>query len=481
MLVNDAQAERAVLGCILALSVAESARRAIEETGPLPPEAFTEERRLVWEAMLACDGAIDHLTLSEKLKARGHLAKVGGPAGLMALDQSVPLIHNLASYVAILRDRMGRRQRLAAIEVARRRLEDLGHDPSEASQSLASALEQARTERPLERAGSLVYEMLETWENNLEAQRTGGPIRAPTLPWPHECMDSGVPADKLSVVAGRSGNFKTGLVSDGIWHWGHTLNLQGGVVGLEDGCSWFLERLTARRISVQYEQIGYAHLDEGQRVALQNWCAQAYDSLERNVFKADDTTLGGRAARVGFGDVYELLQRWADAGAKWAVIDHGLKIDWTRGTGIDSGRSDRHDLCIGAGLQALSRLANRSRMAIVMLWHLNRSQAEGTIPLRSDLAESRYLDAEARRIYVLWKQAHRPGFQLCTTVKATKGQEGYTVALPLTDAPYGLLGLHRGYIVDFEREAQEERERKEAAKAAAGPRKRLFRGPSGEE
>jgi len=463
--IADVEAERAVLGCILCGTKPSEAA--------LPAEAFTEARRYVWEAMVALEAehsAVDHLTVAEKLKARGRLAECGGPAGLMLLDQGVPYVHNLPSYVAILRDRMERRRGLAALELARQRFEDLSTAPEATAQSAASTLQEVRAEVQLEKAGSLVYEMLDTWEANLEAMRNGGQLRTPTLPWPHECMDTGVPVDKLSVVAGRSGNFKTGLVSDAIWHWAHTLNLPGGVVGLEDGCSWFLERLTARRVSVNYEQIGYARLDEGQQIALQNWCAEAHASLERNVFKADDKTLGGRAARVSAPEVFSILQRWADVGARWAVIDHGLRIDWIPGSG-----TDRYDMAIGNWMQAISRLANRSKMAVVMLWHMNRSQVEGTAPTRADLKESGYLDAEARKIYVVWKQAHRPGFQLCTTVKATKGQEGHTVALPLYDAPYGLLGLTKGYVVDFEAEEAEARQRAEEAKREkAGKRPRIF-------
>lgn len=454
-MIRDVEVERTVLGCVL--SSGDEARAAFESTGPLPAEAFTETRRHVWEAMLSMAGPIDHLTLAERLKARGRLAEVGGPAELMALDQGVPLTHNLPSYVAILRDRMERR----AIEESAARLlakaRDLEVRPEATAAALSAHLLTIRGPRVLHKAGSLVYDMLDAWEVNAGGE--GGKPRTPTLPYPHEPFGTRGPLrGKLAVCAGRSGNFKTGLITDAIWHWGHTLDKLGGVLGLEDGCSWFLERLTGRRISLAYEQVGYARLDGGQQAALQNWCAEAYETLEKNVFREDDRTLGdGRM--VTFADVYGTLQRWADAGAQWAVIDHGLCIDWVTGAAVD-----RPDMAIGRGLRMISRLAERTGMAVVLLWHLNRTQDEGTFPKRSDLAESRYLDAEARRIDVLWRQESRPGFQLCTTVKATKGEEGFTVALPLTDAPYGLLGLHRGYVVDFEEEAREAKAAADAAK-----------------
>jgi len=444
--VADPEAERAVLGAVITLSVAESAREAVESTGPLPPEAFTETRRHVWEAMLALvkEGqAVDHLTISKRLMARGRLAEVGGPAALMALDQMVPLTHNLPSYVEILRDRMQRREGLAALEQARIKLLDLTSSAETVAIAASNRLSAIKGHRPLRRAGELVYAMLDRWEANLEAQRTGAKTATPMLAYPHDAFAGKGPLrGKLNVIAGRSGNFKTGLASDAIWHWAHTLGELGGVLGLEDGCSWFLERLTAREIGVLYEQIGYARLDEehkGQHTALQNWCAKAHATLEKNVFIEDDTSMSAGSALVTFQDVYSTFQRWADNGATWGVLDHGLCVDWLPGSGVD-----RPDLAIGRGMRMLSRLAERTGMAVVVLWHLNRAQEEGTFPKRADLKESGYLDAEARRIDVIWRQPQRPGFQLCTAVKATKGQEGVTGALPLYDAPYGLLGNRGG-------------------------------------
>jgi len=479
--VADVEAERAVLGAVITLSVAENAREAVESTGPLPPEAFTAERRHVWEAIcsLVADGrAVDGLTLSERLKARGKFVEVGGHAALMAYDQGVPLTHNLPSYVAILRDRMQRREGLAALEQARTQFLDLGKNTESAALAASNRLASIKGHRPLRRAGQLVYAMLDKWEANIEAQRTGATTATPMLPYPHDALAGKGPLrGKLNVIAGRSGNFKTGLVSDAIWHWGHTLRETGGVLGLEDGCSWFLERLTAREVGIAYEQIGYARLDEehkGQHTALQNWCVKAHETLEKHVFIEDDTSMSAGSALVTFRDVYATLQRWADNGARWAVLDHGLCVDWLPGSGVD-----RPDLAIGRGMRMLSRLAERTGMAIVVLWHLNRAQEEGTFPKRADLKESGYLDAEARRIDVLWRQPTRPGFQLCTAVKATKGQEGVTGALPLYDAPYGLLGNRGGYVVDFESEEAERRARAEAEKTnrpTRGGKSRLFDG-----
>lgn len=474
-MIHDVEAERAVLGCVLSMSTAESARAAIEGTGPLPAEAFTAARRHVWEAMvsLSSEGrAIDTLTLSERLSARGMLRDVGGAGALNDLDKGLPadpitgerITSALPSYVAILRDRLLRRQLVAAAEQLQRQAEDLGSNPVLAGASAASALGAIRGERKLKRGGELIYRLVDKWDRNRNAAAQGLTV-TPCLPWPHEGMDTGVPRGRVTVVAGRSGNFKTGLVSDGMYYWARSMNEPGGLIGLEDGCDWFTERLTGRAVGVPYEQVGYAALDDGQQESLANWCNHAHGVLEDKVFFEDYSETGDATASISFPEVFAVIQRMTEAGAKWIVIDHGLRIDWMKGAS-----TDRYDMAIGQGMARCSRYAERTGVALVFLWHLNRQQQEGSIPQRSDLKESGYVDAEARKIYVLWKQASRPGVQLCTTVKATKGEEGVTVALPLTDAVYGLLSRTGGRRVDFAAEAEEER-RKKATKEKA---RRLF-------
>lgn len=464
-IIHEPEIEKAVLGCILA-----GAKPS--ETGPLPPEAFTESRRHVWEAMCSLEATgIDHVTLAERLSARGKLAVVGGPAGLMALDAAVPLAHNLAAYVATLRERMQRRAAWEATERLQRALRDLSVAPEAAASAASATLSAIHADSAIQRAGYLVYEMLDTWERNAGA--SGAPARTPTLPWPFEAMqgDRGILRGRFNVVAGRSGNFKTGLVTDGIWHWADALGEDGGVIGLEDGCSWFTERLTARNVPVSYLDVGYALLHDYQRQRLVEWCDRLYGVLQARVF-AEDYRRSGRGQRATFPTVFRTCREMIDKGAKWIVIDHGLRIDWMLGSGVE-----RYDMAIGHGCQKLATLADHTGCAIVMLWHLNRANDEEAFPTRADLAESRYLDAEARKIYVLWKQRARPGHQLVTTVKATKGKEGFTAALSLADAEYGLLSRTGGYVVDFEAEAAKRRQRAEddrREKAARVKRESLF-------
>lgn len=450
----DLTTEQVVLGCVLSGTLPSAAT--------LPPEAFTEHRRNVWEAMQALEAehsSVDHLTVADRLKARGQLAGCGGPAALMELDSGIPFTENLPHYAAILRDRMARRSILATLATARLKALDLNAAPLATANGAATALSAIRGPRTLKRAGELVYRLTDKWHKNLEAP--DGSV-APCLPWPHVGMDAGVPFGRVSVVAGRSGNFKTGLVADGMWYWANSMKLPGGVIGLEDGCDWWIERLTGRAVGIAYEEVGFARLDEehkGQETALANWCGTAHGVMEERVFFEDYRDADDSSSSISFPEVFATIRNMVEGGARWIVIDHGLKIDWARGAS-----TDRYDMAIGHGIDKCALYAERTGAAIIFLWHLNRAQQEGSTPQRSDLKESSYVDAAARKIYVLWKHADKPGVQLVTTVKATKGEEGVTVALPLTDAKYGLLARTGGYRVDFVAEAAERKAQADAAR-----------------
>jgi len=452
----DVGVERAVLGACMSGS-------AVGDVD-LPPAAFTDSRRHVWEAMQAlhaAGSAVDHLTVSEKLKARGRLAECGGPGMLMELDSATPVAHNLPTWVQILRDRMERREIVAALEQARQRVMDLGAKPVVVAGNAAAQLSAIRAPTTLRRSGVLITRLIDKWAANLDAHAAGGEPVVPGLSWPHEAMEGDlVPYGRLTAVAGRSGNFKSGLVTDGMRHWA-AQGIQGGVIGLEDGCDWFSDRLAGRAVGVPYEQVGYARLNEHQQMRLGDWSPAEYDLLEANVFHEDYSEMGDASADITFPEVFATVKRMVEGGARWIVIDHGLQINWMPGSGVD-----RMDLAIGVGLKRLSRYAERTGVAVIILWHLNRASEEGTFPKRSDLKESSYLDAAARKIYVLWKQEHRPGFQLVTTVKATRGKEGRTAALSMVEAQYGLLARKHGYVVDFEKEAADKRERELAEKRA---------------
>lgn len=458
-MIHDVETERAVLGCVLSLSVAETAREAIESTGPLPAEAFTESRRHVWEAIMALSAggrAVDTLTLAESLKTRGRLAEVGGPAALMALDQGVPLTHNLPSYVAILRDRMERRQQVAIAERLKQQAEDLASAPRKASLAAAQALANGGAVVEEEPPDVDIAELGAQWAryvDRLEQAPSSNLDDGVLLRTGIDVLDSkgeGLPSN-LCVLLGLASMGKTALAAEIIWNW-LCGGIPGGIIGLEDGTKWLTRRHLARHLGIPVSRVGRTLLHDHQMARLQPWL-DATSAMYRKHLRIH------RAGGLHAADLLAIVTRWIRAGVRWVWIDHGLRVDY------GSQEQRRYDLAIGKTLESLSTLGERHGVVIAVNWHLNRTSDPNIRPTMAMAKESGYLEAAARWMLAIWEQVHRPGMLLGTALKVTEGPRDWTVALE-RDPECALVKSMGGYEVDFDGEAREERERQEQERKA---------------
>jgi replicative DNA helicase len=465
-MISDPDAERAVLGCVLAGEKPSS-------TG-LTSDAFTEARVHVWEAMAALESeglAIDHLTLAERLKARGRLAQVGGPAELMALDQGVPHVHNLASYVAILRGMAERRAIIAACERGKAAAEDLSADPRRTSLTTVQALTGA-SHLVREEAPDVDIEELATqwsaWFERLERGQTDGLDDGLLLKTGIDVLDNaceGLPSN-LCCLLGLASMGKTALAAEIIWNW-LKAGVPGGIIGLEDGTKWLTRRHLARHLGIPVAKVGRTLLHDHQMARLTPWMDVTRDMYRKHLRIH-------RAGGLDAADLIAVVTRWISKGARWIWIDHGLRVRY------DAGDGRRYDLAIGKTLEALATLGERHGVVIAVNWHLNRTSEQNSKPTISMAKESGYLEAAARWMVAVWEQPTRPGMVLATGLKVTEGPRDWTVALE-RDPEAALVKSMGGYPVDFAREANEERERAAEAKRLNTRRFKIGLASSGDE
>lgn len=462
-MIADADAERAVLGCVLAGEKPSG-------TG-LTSEAFTEARRHVWEAMAALEAeglAIDHLTLAERLKARGRLAEVGGPAALMELDVAVPLTHNLPSYVAILRGMAERRAIIAAAERAKAAAVDLSTDPRRVSltavQALTGASHLATEEQPDVDLEELSAQWA-AWFERLERGAVSGLDDGLLLRTGIEALDNaceGMPSN-LCCLLGLASMGKTALAAEIIWNW-LKAGVPGGIVGLEDGTKWLTRRHLARHLGIPVAKVGRTLLHDYQMARLTPWMDGAREMYRRHLRIH-------RAGGLDAADLIAVVTRWISKGARWVWIDHGLRVRY------DAGDGRRYDLAIGKTLEALATLGERHGVVIAVNWHLNRTSEQNSKPTISMAKESGYLEAAARWMVAVWEQPTRPGMVLATGLKVTEGPRDWTVALE-RDPEAALVRSTGGYVVDFAAEEVEAKQRAEEQKRATKARAKLFGGGS---
>ncbi len=452
--IADVGAESALLGLVIQ-------GLPVLEAGNLRPEDFSEPKHgQIWaaaQAVAAQGQAVELTALASALQVRGHLAEVGGPAYLMHLDSTPGLASNAGVYSAAIQDKASRRALVALArrfaEAARDELQPVSRVALEAAQAFGDV----RAGGGLQRGGKLVLALSERWERYAKGETN------PYLPLPFDALDETFKGfvNNLNVVGGRSGIGKTAFVAECMWHWLVDLKLPGGVFGLEDGADWLIERATARRIGIPYGAVGACRLHEHQQTDLQNWLGRMHEVLEERLFIHESPA-------IDFADLLAEARRWVREGARWIVIDHGLRIRYQA-----PGSRERLDLTIGNAMNALADFGIRAGVPVVLCWHLNRDSEEESPPKRSDFKESGYLDAAARTMLGLWKHAKKPGRVLATVVKSTKGQEGHTYALE-RDAEHGLIHAKGGELWDIEAEKRAERETQEQQRQDRKRRAPLF-------
>lgn len=457
-MIHDTETERAVLGCVLSGSKPS-------ETG-LPPEAFTEARRYVWEAMQALETDrmdVDCLTVADRLKARGRLHECGGVPALMEMTNGVAMTWNLPSYVAILIDRMERRAGEAAGETLIAQSRDLSSVPAKAKAAAIHALSNERDhgeEAPDVDVAELSAQWL-AWAERLEQGGPRGLDDGMLLATGIEALDAaceGVPSN-LCVWLGLASMGKTALAAEIIMNWLKG-DVGGGIIGLEDGTKWLTRRHLARHLSIPVKKIGRTLLHDYQQERLQQYLGWASDCYRRNLRIH-------RAGGLHASELLAIIRRWIGDGVgygkhkkkcRWVWIDHGLRVDF--GTPDQK----RYDLAIGKTLEALAALGEANGVTINVNWHLNRTSDQETLPDMKQAKESGYLEAAARWMFAAWEQKQkRPGMMLGTALKVTEGPRDWTVALE-RDPEYALVKSTGGYPVDFAAEASEERQRADDAR-----------------
>lgn len=247
---HDNDAERALLGAVLTDNAALSRARS------LPTNDFhAPAHRRIWGAMLELAGEgkpIDHLTLSERLQARGALGKIGGPAYLMQLDQAVPITSNAGQYAAIVRDRAARR---AMVAIGRRLAElahDAGKDPLETRQGAQHALAALSSGSYRLRSMTEVADGIRQHLQAIEEDKA-----EPIIPTGLRALDRviGGLQPTLTIVGARTGVGKSAWAATVIqnvaqYFTNRDLGEKVGVISLEDEGEWLPYRLLAHASGV---------------------------------------------------------------------------------------------------------------------------------------------------------------------------------------------------------------------------------------
>lgn len=281
-------------------------------------------------------------------------------------------------------------------------------------------------------------------------------------------------ASALAVIAARSGIGKTALMSTLLHYWVCVLGLNVGLVGLEDGVRWLIERWAARDFGLDWGDIveeasqGTLYVEADRLPWFPKEWTQPHPETGVPCFTLD-TVLDGYEALLDKQMVHysgptiasprllALARKWIRQGTEILLVDHGLRVDYTPGA------DERLDLAIKKGINGLTSITVETGVPIVLAWHLNRRADEDMPPTMNDVKESGYLDADAALVLGMYRQAST-GRSLCNVMKSRKSGGLGTLVELIWAGRSGMFYPGQCDVVDLRAEAKKAREAKKAEK-----------------
>ena len=389
----NVDAERFVLGSILL-----NQDTYFQVAGAVEPEDFSlEKHRRIFARMkdLYDRGEkIDRVTLANELMKQGQIESVDGFSYLVSLDEGLPALSNLDSYVRIVKDKATLRKLIFSAQKVIDRCLIGEEEPDEilagAEESLLK-LGEARSGEKLESPATVIGKFPGGVNAFLDpSQRVSG---ISTGFAKFDEMTGGLHGGELLILAARPSMGKTALALNIAQHVATHPQMRKpvAVFSLEMSSASLLTRLlcSAARVDQHKFRAGYLNADERRKLQV------ALADLTDSPLFLDDT------AGVNLMDVHSKLRRMkAEYGLSLVVIDY-LQLMSSRG------RSENRNQEVSAISRGLKLMAKDLDVPFLVLSQLSRA-AETRIgdhkPQLSDLRDSGSIEQDADLVAFIFRE-----------------------------------------------------------------------------
>ena len=386
-------AERFVLGSVLL-----NQDTYFQVAGAVEPEDFSlESHRRIFARMkdLYDRGEkIDRVTLANELMKQGQIESVGGFSYLVSLDEGLPELSNLDSYIRIVKDKATLRKLIFS---AQKLIDRCFIGEEEPDEILASAEEsllklgEARAGERLESPATVISNFPGGVNAFLDpSQRVSG---LSTGFAKFDEMTGGLHGGELLILAARPSMGKTALALNVAQHVATHPQMRKpvAVFSLEMSSASLLTRLlcSAARVDQHKFRAGYLNGDERRKLQV------ALADLTESPLFLDDT------AGVNLMDIHSKLRRMqAEHGLSLVVIDY-LQLMSSRG------RSENRNQEVSAISRGLKLMAKDLNVPFLVLSQLSRA-AETRIgdhkPQLSDLRDSGSIEQDADLVAFIFRE-----------------------------------------------------------------------------
>ena len=388
---QNIEAEQSVLGAMLIK------KEAITQAQELlrPDDFYREAHRIVFETMLELAGdneAVDLVTLTEALRKKEMLEKVGGISFITALANYVPTAANIVYHAQIVKEKSELRHLIdAATEIASAAYEatDDVKDIMDDAEKKILAVAANQTGGAFEPIRNIVIDTVGRVETLYENQ--GGLTGISTGFRDLDRDTSGLQKSDLILVAARPSMGKTAftlnIATYAAMH-GHTV----AFFSLEMSKEQLVQRMLCSEGGIDSQRLRTGQLEDADWDRLINTA----DRVSKASIYIDDT------AGINVMDLRSKARRLkAEHGLDLIVIDY---LQLMQGRARSS--SDNRQQEISEISRSLKALARELDVPVVALSQLSRSVESRTVkkPMLSDLRESGSLEQDADIVMYLYRE-----------------------------------------------------------------------------
>ena len=405
------EAEKGVLSCVIqdAEQRLPEARQKLQN----PAVFYREANRVVWLELLALadeNKPLDLVLITNRLREKELLERVGGPGALAELFTFVPVPSHFPHYVAIVLDAYMRRE---AIRICAEGID--------AAQRMGEAEAGARSASVVEMVGALetrVFGLVEQSRNLGEAREGALPASQGVADWVDyftrveqnrgkvlglstgileldKCLhgiDDG--EGEIVVLAGRPGMGKTALATSIATHLAVNENVPGLVFSVEMSSNQFYVRLILGGAGVDTSKINSGHFSQDDKRA-----------ISVQVAKLSKSPLAVCASSaVTTADLRAQVQFWKrKAGIRWVMVDH-LHLVKSADPRVQGDERMR----LVEVMETLQFLKKEHKLGVFLMVQMDRGKdrEHGKAPVLADLAGSAAIEWYADHVVFI----HRPPY-----------------------------------------------------------------------
>ena len=358
---------------------------------------------------------IDLVTITEELKKKNMLDRIGGSAYLTTLVNTVPTSAHIEQYAKIIKGHSIRRSLIISATKLVERAYDEGESVDEVLENAESAIFSISQEHISRDFIPIKDALTESFDRLDELQKSSGKLRG--VPTGFRDLDSklaGMQNSNLLILASRPGQGKTSMALNIAQYVAVQAGLPVGMFSLEMSQEELVDRLLVGQADIEAWKLKTGKLDERDFDKL----SLAMGELAEAPIFIDDTP------GISISEMRTKARRLQiEHGLKFLIVDY---LQLIHGRNLENRVQEVTEIS-----QQLKNLARELKIPVLAISQLNRSvEARGTKrPQLADLREAGAIEQDADVVMSIWREDPEKGENV--TLDILKHRNGPTGEIQL--------------------------------------------------